>query len=122
MKVTLSYPPSVNRAWRNSKGKMYQPAEITQYKRTAGLLAKAAGAKIIEGAVQVEAILHPKTKKDGNASKVLIDLDNLLKVVLDGFNGVCYRDDKQVQKISLEVGKPILNGGVTVIIEELKNA
>lgn len=115
--VELPYPPSVNRAWRQGGGKMYQPKEVENYKLQAAWTAKAAGARVLTGDVCVTATLHPKATKKGEASKVRLDLDNICKIVLDSFNGVCYTDDRQITRIVLQVGDPKPNGGVTVVID-----
>lgn len=56
--------------------------------------------------------------KNGSDSKVLIDLDNCTKCVLDSLINVVYFDDKQVKRITLEYGLPTLGGGTTVIVSE----
>lgn len=119
--VFLEYPPSTNRIYRQSKGKMYQPKEVVNYKMIAGWKARQQGAKPADGDIEIEATLHPKTTKKGTASKTRIDLDNLCKIVLDSFNGVCYHDDKQIVKIVLEIGEAVPNGGVTVTIQRKNN-
>ena len=46
------------------------------------------------------------------------DLDNIIKAVLDGCNGVVFRDDKQV--VSIHAAKEYGEApGVEVIIEEV---
>lgn len=116
--IFLDYPPSTNRIWRQSKGRMYQPKEVVNYKMIAAWKARQQGAKPTDGNIEIEATLHPKTTKKGIASKTRIDLDNVCKIVLDSFNGVCYNDDKQITKIVLEVGEAIKDGGITITITE----
>lgn len=118
MTIFLSYPPSVNRAYRKGGGKMYQPKEVTDYKMIAAWKARQQGARPAGGDIEVEATLHPKTTKKGLPSKTRVDLDNVCKIVLDSFNGVCYHDDKQITKIVLEVGEAVKDGGITVTINE----
>ncbi len=43
--------------------------------------------------------LVPKMNKDGTASKVILDLDNRLKVAVDALQGVVYHNDNQVKFI-----------------------
>ena len=116
--IFLDYPPSVNRAWRQYNGKIYQPKEVVNYKLLSGWEAKKAGAKVSDNEIEVRMILHQKKKKKGLPSKNRVDLDNVCKVVLDSLNKVCYRDDKQVTKIVLEVGEAVKDGGITVTINE----
>jgi len=118
MKVLLPYPPSVNRIWRRgSNGTTYQPKEIKDFKVLCAWLAKKEGAVIITGEVEIHATLHPKLTKKGFANKSRLDLDNVVKSVFDSFNGVCYKDDKQITKITLEIGDPIDGGGLSVEIK-----
>ena len=63
--------------------------------------------------------LNPKKNKDGSESRVRIDLDNALKVVNDALNGIAYVDDRQIRRIVLEFGEPIVGGGLSVFIEEV---
>jgi crossover junction endodeoxyribonuclease RusA len=64
--------------------------------------------------VSVEFKLHPKTTKTGEASKTRMDLDNVIKVLLDALNGVAYMDDKQVVRLVGEVSYPVPGGGLSV--------
>lgn len=64
--------------------------------------------------VALTVILHPKLTKTGKASRTLIDLDNALKVVFDALQGVLYVNDKQVKKLTAEVGEPVDGGGLSV--------
>ena len=118
MKVLLPYPISTNKIWRRgAKGVIYQPAEVKEFKKMCAWLAKKAGAKVLKGDVEAYAILHPKITKKGLASKCRIDADNL-KAVWDSLNGVCYEDDKQITKMTIEIGEAMQNGGVTVEVTE----
>lgn len=58
-----------------------------------------------EGLVQVECSFTPQgtvvtvTPVEGEASKLRGDLDNYVKLLMDGLNGVAWLDDKQVTVI-----------------------
>ena len=116
MKFFLPYPLSANKYWRNVNGRMVVSAEAKEYKNTVGWLAKGAGIRPHVGDVFLKILLHPKTKKDGEASNVRVDLDNVLKVMCDALNGIAFADDKQITKINLEISHPIQNGGLSVTI------
>jgi crossover junction endodeoxyribonuclease RusA len=114
--ILLPYPPSNNRYFRNFRGRMVISAEGKAFKNTAGWLCKTAGVKVLQGDVELQVILHPKLNKDGSASKVRLDLDNIFKPVCDCMNGVAYQDDKQIVKIGAVIGIPVKDGGISVLV------
>lgn len=57
--------------------------------------ARAAGAEPWDGPVAVDATFLVRRRLGRRP-----DLDNLLKAVLDGLAGVCYRDDRQVTSLA----------------------
>ena len=118
--VTLPYPPSANRYLRHTGRGTYRTAEANSYRRQAQLALMAAGAKLRQfGPVAIHAVLHPRLTKAGNASETRLDLDNCLKVALDAMQGVAFDNDKQVRRISLEIGYPIADGGLTLEVSPL---
>lgn len=117
MRVTLPYPPSANRYLRHTSRGTYRTSEADSYRTQAQLLAKAAGAKVLDCAVSVSATLHPRLTKAGKASGTRMDIDNCLKVALDALQRVAYADDSQVHRIVLEIGQPMKAGGLTLIVE-----
>ena len=75
--------------------------------------AYAPGAWLMEGAYTIHIAAHYPVPKSWSKKKKLLaysgalvpgkpDLDNVIKAVLDGLNGVCFRDDKQVERIEAE--------------------
>ena len=116
MIVALPYPPSTNRMWRVFRGRTVLSEEGRTYKAKAGWLAKAAGAKPVAHDVVVVVTLHPRVNKDGSASKVVLDLDNSLKVACDALQGVAYVNDKQIKRITAAYGNPVQDGGLTVAV------
>ena len=116
MIVRLPYPPSTNRMWRIYNGRSVLSAEGAAFKRAAAWAAKAAGAQVLTGPVQVSMKLHPRTTAKGTASGTVLDLDNALKCPLDALQGVAYENDKQVKRLAIEYGEPLDGGGVTVIV------
>lgn len=118
-RLLLPYPISTNRYWRNMRGRMVKSAEANAYKRTAEQLAMIGRYKPLSGFVSVSLYLHPKTKKNGEASETRLDLDNCLKVALDCMNGIAYADDKQVVRIFAEIGNPMQGGGLTIVWENV---
>lgn len=119
MKLNLPYPISANRYWRRSGHFVHISAEAKKYKQDAHLLAIAAKIRPIGGDVFLSVRVSPKLTKKGAASKVCLDLDNCLKVLIDCLIGIAYADDKQVRKIVAEYGIPIKGGGVEVEVRPL---
>ena len=115
MPLTLPYPPSANRYLRHTGRGTYRTSAANAYRKQAQLAALMAGIRARHfGPVAIHAVLHPRLTKDGRASETRIDLDNCLKVALDALEGVAFENDKQVRRISLEVGPPIDGGGLTL--------
>ncbi len=110
-KVLLPYPISANVYWRVSGSRVYVSDKAIKYKQDVGYLYTN---KIIHGVVRINMELHPKTNKDGSASKVRIDLDNALKVTIDALKNIAFDDDKCIVEINARVGHPIKNGGISV--------
>ena len=80
----------------------YTPEKTKQYEQEISTTAQCAmfGKMMMEGPVKVgiHAFFHHKTKTGFHASRP--DLDNVVKAVLDGLNGVVFKDDAAVAKIS----------------------
>lgn len=91
-------------------GAIYTPAATQAYERLVARHAKLAGAKPVSGPVHVEitsmfAIPKSWSKKrkaaaEGQPHISRPDLDNLVKSVLDGLNGVAFADDALVHSVS----------------------
>lgn len=89
--LVLPEPPSANRYWRNWRGRMVVSSEAREYKKTAYLLARAAGMRPIKGECVVTFTWFRKRRAG--------DLDNRVKVILDSLEGACYEWDSQVSEI-----------------------
>ena len=118
--LQLPYPISANRYWRKTRaGRVYVSAEAKEYKSQVHFIAQRNKVQIATGSVAMTYCFHPKKNKDGSESKVRLDLDNAMKVVNDALNGIAYVDDRQIRRIVLEFGEPIVGGGITVYIDEV---
>lgn len=115
--ITLPYPPSANRYWRIFRGRATPSKAATDYKKAVAILADMT---LLDGPLALTITLHPKQCKDGSDSKVLIDLDNCLKVALDALQGIAYENDRQVRKISASYGDSLPNGGLTISVSPLQ--
>lgn len=118
--IFLPYPPALNRYYRHFRGATVISSEGKAWKKFAALQAQASGMRPIDGAVSVSLILHPKTKKDGTASKVRMDLDACCKAALDALNGIAYGDDRQIERLLVELGAPVLDGGLSVQVDSMR--
>lgn len=120
MTIQLPYPPSANRYWRIFRNRAVLSAEATEYKRVAKVTAICCGVKApsSDDLLSVVVVLHPKQKRDGTASKTVIDLDNSLKVALDSLQGTVYENDRQIVEIHAAYGEPKDGGGLTVSISK----
>lgn len=118
--IQLPYPPSANRYWRIFRNRAVLSAEATEYKRVAKGTAICCGVKApsSDDCLSVVVVLHPKQKRDGTASKTVIDLDNCLKVALDSLQGTVYENDRQIVEIHAAYGEPKDGGGLTVSISK----
>ena len=116
--VTLAYPPSTNRLVRMANGIAYTPKAVKDWTRDAGLRLRAAGARLMQGAVTVQVLLHPKATKAGVPFRRRIDLDNAIKATLDACQGIVFADDRQVVCLSAILGHAKPGGGLTVTIQQ----
>ena len=119
IELLLPYPPSANRNWRSARGRQVLSPESKAFKATVMYISKIERVKCTLKPVCVEIELHPKTKKNGGASKTVLDLDNCMKATLDALQGVAYENDRQIQEIHLKYGEPIAMGGVSIKIKEI---
>lgn len=131
--LVLPYPISANRYWRPVKlGKhisIVPTTEAKAYKKEVAVLAKASGAKPVDGRVTLRVRLFPARPQDwakraqkdpDNWDDTVrsIDLDNALKVLLDALKGIAFGDDSWVRSIHAERCTPDDRGPrVEVIVD-----
>lgn len=81
---------------RVAQGRAYTPSRTSAYEQEIGYRClaymQAHDLYTIVDLVAVKLVFRRK-------SKVHVDLDNLIKAVLDGLNGIAYQDDHQVREI-----------------------
>lgn len=112
--LTLPFPPSANRYWRNVKGRMVKSAEARAYRDEAGFLT-------LQQTYQTEGRGKPLT---GNVKVVMDfyrparrgDLDNRIKVLLDSLQGIAFENDSQITEIHARRFEDKVNPRVQVSI------
>lgn len=110
--VTLPYPPSVNNLYGNHPlGGRYLRAAGQQYKRDAGLLARAAGLRRCIGPVAVILrVWRPRRRGD---------IDGIVKVLLDSLTGIAWDDDACVCELHIYRDDDKERPRVEVTVEEV---
>lgn len=119
--VTITLPgepqPKQRPRWRLVKGHVttYTPTETTEYQTYVSTeYMKQHGEMFTDAAVDLNVIFYMSIgrslpEREKRAIRLGLkrplkrpDLDNLIKIIMDGLNGVAYDDDKQVVKIIAE--------------------
>jgi len=110
--VVEGQPKSKGRP-RFARGRAYTPASTLQYERLVAAAAREVITEPITGNVQVDIIAVYQVPKSwakalqasarrGDIMPTRPDIDNVIKIILDGLNGAAYVDDQQVHMISAE--------------------
>ena len=110
--VKLPYPPSMNMYWRHFRGNTVLSAAGREYKKAVWTcVMEQKIPKFGDKRLEVTMWLYPR-------SKVVTDLDNRLKAVLDGLEeaGV-YTSDGNIDILMIQRGEQRKGGGIDVMIE-----
>ena len=112
MRIVINQPPQPKGRPRFTRsGHAYTPEKTRAYEEIVKLCARLAVNKPLTGAIRLKASFFmpiPKSwsqqkKRAAIAGKMAHatkpDIDNLLKAILDGMNGIAYEDDKQIVEI-----------------------
>lgn len=113
MKFTIMGEPRGKQRPRFNRktGTTYTPSETVQYEKAVGFLYRRAHGEKLNGNVRLEVTAFYKipTSMTKKAKAEMVtgqslpakkpDLDNVLKIVMDGLNGIAYSDDKQVVSV-----------------------
>ena len=92
MKLTLPFPPSANRYWRNYRGVTVVSQEAKSFKAHVRLVTKRIQPQ--EGPLQWSAVAYFPNRRG--------DLSNRIKIVEDALNGIAWIDDSQVMALQIE--------------------
>lgn len=98
--LTLPEPPSVNRIWRNGRGRNYLSQEARDFKLAAKVAATKAG-YLKGGAFPFPAGVAIRVTLTWFRNRRAGDLDNRAKATLDCLNRVLWADDDQVVELHL---------------------
>jgi crossover junction endodeoxyribonuclease RusA len=110
--IKLPYPPSVNTYWRNFRGNTVLSKAGREFKAAVSECVIAQNVpKFGNKRLEVTLWLYPR-------SKIVTDLDNRLKAVLDGLEDAgVYNNDGQIDVLMIQRGEIRKGGGVDVMIE-----
>lgn len=110
--IKLPYPPSMNTYWRNFRGNTVLSKAGREYKTAVAECVVAQEIpKFGNKRLEVTLFLYPR-------SKVVTDLDNRLKAVLDGLEDAgVYDNDGNIDILMIQRGAIRKGGGVDVMIE-----
>ena len=97
---------------RLGRSGVYTPSRTKQHEDLIAWRARAAGVKPTTGPVHLEIDFEIKGKVHG-------DLDNLVKTVMDGLNGIAYADDRQVVKVTAALYTQVEGDVTRVVVEEV---
>lgn len=102
----LEYDPIPQARPRFGKHGVYEPSECKSYKQKIKDKAAAVmnGREPLTGAL--ECLIKVFRKFDPTSPRYG-DVDNHCKIILDGMNGVCYRDDRQITECTVKKGKSL---------------
>jgi Holliday junction resolvase RusA-like endonuclease len=98
---------------RFARGRVFTPATTLQYERLVAAAAREVISEPITGNVQVDILAVYQVPKSwakalqasarrGDIMPTRPDIDNVIKICLDGMNEAAYLDDQQVHMISAE--------------------
>jgi crossover junction endodeoxyribonuclease RusA len=97
--LTLSFPPSLNRLYRNVQGKTLISREGREYRQTVGWECRAANAPTFQRRpvrLHIVAFMPDARRRD---------LDNLMKATLDALqHAQVFADDSQVRDLRIQHG------------------
>jgi crossover junction endodeoxyribonuclease RusA len=111
--LTLPWPPSVNRYWRNVKGRVLVSKEGRDYRKKVcnqSLLHRFP--RLGKARLRMSITAFPPDRRRR-------DLDNILKAVLDALQAAgVYHDDSQIDELSITRASD-LKGALSVTVEAL---
>lgn len=90
-RLTLAFPPSANDYWRHNRGITHRSQQAKNYIAYVDLVCRNLGMAPVDGEVSLRLQFFRPARR--------MDLDNMLKVLLDALQGFGYHNDSQVVEI-----------------------
>ena len=110
IRLTLPHPPSLNKYYRNVRGKTLLSAAGRDYHDKVSVCVLMAGCPHISGRLNVEIKWHPPDKRNR-------DIDNLTKAVFDALQKAhVFENDGQIDRIVIERCGPVFGGEIIMEI------
>jgi Holliday junction resolvase RusA-like endonuclease len=107
-------PVPKQRPRMGKNGNVYTPKKCREYEKTVGWVAKKIFKNPYDGPVSLQVRVY--LARNGG------DLDNYVKSIQDGLNGIAWRDDRQVTRLKAGLFvRPGMQERVEVMIQELRN-
>lgn len=101
--IVYGQPQGKARPRFTKQGHIYTPAKTADYERNIrqSYIAAANGFTCEENALSISIVAYMQRAKSNKRKYATTkpDIDNIAKIVLDGLNGVAFKDDKQVTSI-----------------------
>ena len=104
--------PQPKQRTRKAGGRWYTPKKTKHYQTVVALAARAAGVMRIDGRVRLACDLYFPDRRRR-------DLDNCLKSIADGLNGIAYDDDSQIDEITARRHYDKANPRSEVLVERI---
>jgi crossover junction endodeoxyribonuclease RusA len=105
-KQTFNFPPKVKQRPRMTRrGRVFTPAQTLEFE---ALVREAWTGELIEGNITVNIVFYKdkfevtvESTEAYEPTKLRGDIDNYVKAVLDGLNGIAFIDDKFIRKMTV---------------------
>lgn len=114
MEITLPYPPSINHYYgRTKRGQVFIKPKGRKFRADSVAIILPMRLKVITGRVKCHILINCPDKRRR-------DVDNIAKPVLDAMQHAgAYKDDCQIDYLTIERGEVVKGGKIVVRITDL---